>query len=204
MYKVFFNDRTIYLMDEMPDISGRENAYICTFLQKDDLEPQLRNYLQPGREGDLYVYSAEQSNSFDIFRSCFKNIPAAGGLVKNQQDEYLIIFRRGRWDLPKGKAEGKETPEETALREVKEECNLEELSLVEHLTTTYHIYHLDERAVLKQTEWYLMQYSGTLEPTPAIKEDIVKTVWMNPSQIKEITGNTFPSILDVIAAQMLN
>ena len=184
-------------MDKMPDITGMEKAYVCTFLKKDDLEPQLRNYLSPDKEGDLYIYAQGAKNSFDIFRSCFRNIPAAGGLVKNQRDEYLVIFRRGKWDLPKGKAEKKEASEETALREVMEECNLEDLSLEKFLTSTYHIYFLDGRAVLKQTDWYLMEYSGTKEPSPETGEDIEKTVWMTPSQVNEITGNIFPSILDV-------
>ena len=199
MYKVFFNDRAIYLLDKMPDITGNEKANVCTFLQKDDLEPQLRNFLIPDKEGDLYIYSAGTKDPFDIFRSCFKNIPAAGGLVKNRRDEYLVIFRRGKWDLPKGKAEKKESSEETALREVKEECSLKNLSLEKFLTTTYHIYHLDGRAVLKQTDWYLMEYSGTKEPVPETREDIEKTVWMNPSRLKEIADNTFPSILDVFS-----
>jgi len=204
MYKVFFNDRTIYIMDEMPDITGKEKAYICTFLRKEDLEPQLRNYLAPDKEGDLYIYSAGAKDPFDIFRSCFKNIPAAGGLVMNPGNEYLVIFRRGKWDLPKGKAEKKESSEETALREVEEECSLHDLTLEKFLTTTYHIYFLDDRAVLKQTDWYLMEYSGTKEPVPETKEDIEKTVWITADQVKEIRGNTYRSILDVFKSANLD
>jgi 8-oxo-dGTP pyrophosphatase MutT (NUDIX family) len=198
MYKVFFNDRTIYLVDEMPDFKGDEDAFICTFLQKDDLGPQLNNYLRQDMKADLYVYSPVAKDAFGVFRSCFRNIPAAGGLVKNRRNEYLIIFRRGKWDLPKGKAEKKETSEETALREVQEECNLDGITLESYLTTTYHIYHLDEQAVLKQTDWYMMGYSGTKEPVPAKSEDIERTVWMTPSQVTGITGNIFPSIIEVL------
>ncbi len=203
MYKVFFNYRTIYLMDKMPDIAGTEKAYVCTFLQKEDLEPQLRNYLIPDKEGDLYIFSAGTKDPFDIFRSCFKNISAAGGLVKNLRNEYLVIFRRGKWDLPKGKAEKSESSEETALREVEEECSLKDLSIEKFLTTTYHIYYQDGRAVLKQTDWYLMEYPGTKEPVPETREDIEKTIWMKPARVKEITGNTYLSILDVFSTEIL-
>ena len=53
MYKVFFNDRRIYLMDEMPDIEDKEQSYICAFRGREDLEPQLQNFLKSGREADL-------------------------------------------------------------------------------------------------------------------------------------------------------
>ena len=59
------------------------------------------------------------------FFRMFTNIAAAGGLVKNERGEKLFIFRLGKWDLPKGKLSGKETAEEAAIREVKEETGLQ-------------------------------------------------------------------------------
>jgi 8-oxo-dGTP pyrophosphatase MutT (NUDIX family) len=51
-------------------------------------------------------------------------IKAGGGIVVNEQNEVLLIYRRGKWDLPKGKLDDGETIEECALREVKEETGL--------------------------------------------------------------------------------
>lgn len=61
-----------------------------------------------------------------------KFILAAGGLVKNTEDQWLLIFRLGKWDLPKGKLENGETPEAAALREVEEECGIKNCQLLNH------------------------------------------------------------------------
>ena len=48
----------------------------------------------------------------------FTYIRAAGGLVFNDANELLMIVRRGKWDLPKGKVEAGEDVVTAALREV--------------------------------------------------------------------------------------
>src|SRR6267154_620027 len=58
--------------------------------------------------GFIYL-SATPSVSWQTFISYCSLIEAAGGLVQNEKNEWLIIFRRGKWDLPKGKIEGDET-----------------------------------------------------------------------------------------------
>ena len=69
-------------------------------------------------------------------------IIAAGGLVTNPQGQILWIFRRGFWDLPKGKVEKMESIEEAALREVEEECGIKQLVLDKLIDKTYHIYKI--------------------------------------------------------------
>ena len=51
-------------------------------------------------------------------------IQAGGGLVENEKGEVLFMFRRGKWDLPKGKLDPGETLEACALREVEEETGV--------------------------------------------------------------------------------
>ena len=65
-------------------------------------------------------------------------IQAGGGLVLNEQNELLFIFRRGSWDLPKGKVDLGETIEACALREVEEETGVKNLTLVDFLGITQH------------------------------------------------------------------
>src|SRR5436190_10418844 len=97
--------------------------------------------------------------SFREFCARFTIVQAAGGLVKNNSDEYLFIFRRGKWDLPKGKADKNETPQQTALREVQEECGLNDLEIVSGLPATYHSYPEKQKNILKHTYWFLMTTS---------------------------------------------
>ena len=88
-----------------------------------------------------------------------KKILAAGGVVINQYNELLMIYRRTIWDLPKGHLEKNETLEQCALREVKEETGLQTLELVRFLGTSEHVYfdsRMNEEAI-KQTHWYEMK-----------------------------------------------
>jgi 8-oxo-dGTP pyrophosphatase MutT (NUDIX family) len=109
-----------------------------------------------------------------------------------------VIFRRGKWDLPKGKAEPGETMEQTALREVVEECGLEGIELQEFLQSTYHIYEAPGNFILKRTDWYLMLYSGSEQPIPLTKEEITEVRWIDSAQLDEICSNTFQSIREII------
>ncbi len=56
-------------------------------------------------------------------------ILAAGGLVLNEKGEVLFMFRKGKWDLPKGKLDPGETMDACALREVMEETGLVQVEL---------------------------------------------------------------------------
>ena len=50
------------------------------------------------------------------------------------------MFRRGKWDLPKGKLDPGETLEACALREVREETGVGQLELIKFLLVTEHEY----------------------------------------------------------------
>ncbi|MBK8711560.1 MAG: NUDIX domain-containing protein [Niastella sp.] len=63
-----------------------------------------------------------------MFSRQFTFIEAAGGLVQNEDKEILFIYRSGKWDLPKGKIEKKETPQIAATRKIQEETGLKNWS----------------------------------------------------------------------------
>ena len=48
----------------------------------------------------------------------FNIIKAGGGVVNNNKNQILFIYRLKRWDLPKGKLDKGETIRECAEREV--------------------------------------------------------------------------------------
>ena len=127
-------------------------------------------------------------------------IKAGGGLVINEANELLFIFRRGKWDLPKGKLDDGETIEECAVREIQEETGLQQVELKKHLVTTWHTYDDSGHHILKETDWYLLSASKDQALTPQTVEQITKIEWGSPENIQKYTSNTFPAIHDVLKA----
>ena len=126
-----------------------------------------------------------------------KEITAGGGLVRNSEGKYLVIFRRGMWDLPKGKQEDGEAIEECALREVNEETGLEGLTLRELICITEHTYELRGELILKHTYWFNMEYRGSNLPVPQTEEDITKACWVAAEELPEIAKSSFASLAPV-------
>jgi 8-oxo-dGTP pyrophosphatase MutT (NUDIX family) len=132
------------------------------------------------------------------FKEKFEWIEAAGGLVENENKEWLFIFRRGFWDLPKGKLDGEETPEEAAQREVMEETGIRELSIYADLGFTFHTYHENGHFFLKQTRWYAMRCRGMQALVPQTEEGIEKITWLNQQDCDSLLPQTFPSVREVV------
>ena len=125
-------------------------------------------------------------------------IQAAGGIVKNEEGDFLFIYRHDKWDLPKGKIEKGERIKEAAVREVEEECGIVVSKLGKRLCKTYHAYISREEVVLKKTYWYKMRCKGQHKLVPQIEEGITDVKWFKKKKIHTIVENTFPSIMDVL------
>jgi 8-oxo-dGTP pyrophosphatase MutT (NUDIX family) len=125
-------------------------------------------------------------------------VKAGGGLVTNEMGEVLFIFRRGKWDLPKGKLDPGETLESCAIREVKEETGIGHLELIRFLMITEHEYIEKGKSFLKETHWWLMKTKGNQLLTPQLEEDITMIKWMGSYDFKIVQENTYPTILDVL------
>ncbi len=122
-------------------------------------------------------------------------IKAAGGLVVNE-GEVLMIYRLKKWDLPKGKLDKGEKPKEAAVREVEEECNVK-VKLGKKICHTWHTYKQNGRRILKKTYWYNMYCIDDTNMQPQLEENIEETKWMNETELKEASYNTYPAIRDV-------
>ena len=152
----------------------------------------------------IYVVTTDVEKTWEDFCSNFKLVKAAGGIVKNKEGEYLFIKRRGKWDLPKGKCEKNEEIEKCAQREIGEECGISGLILKKKIIDTFHTYQLKNRLILKKTSWYEYDYSGNEQPVPQTEEDITDIEWMRTENLKTITENTFPSIIEVMKRSNLS
>ena len=189
MYKVFMNDKPIILTDSPKSelafqVYDFENVVIDEVLHK----------LKKDKIQGVILFCRNLSECWNRFKGHFKVVPAAGGLVINEQKDFLFIFRGNKWDLPKGRIEENESIEYTAVREVKEECGIENLQLDRFLLTTYHIFSQNKRDKLKETHWFLMHtnYQGKL--TPQIEEGITIAEFKNQKASKEALQNTYANI----------
>ncbi len=190
MYKVFINEKKLSISNYPSEIDRKlKFEGISTLEIAIDL---LENTSTP----EINVFGDDVEAIWEAFKSLFKIVEAAGGIVKNRENKILFIFRLNKWDLPKGKIEAGESLEEAAVREIAEETFLTNIELKEFIATTYHIYK--ERngvKVLKMTHWFNMDFVGTEEPRPQVEEGITDVQWLDEKTISsKVFPNTFKNI----------
>ncbi|MBN1951992.1 MAG: NUDIX domain-containing protein [Bacteroidales bacterium] len=197
MYKVFFNDRKLFLTDNFAKHFEVKYGLFYKYRETEDLRELISFYSKLTRIDTLYLFHKDIEELREEFTRCFIPVNAGGGLVRNQKGEYLLIHRRGRWDLPKGKLEKKESFEDGALREVREETGLKKIVLDRPLISTYHTYPYKEGVALKKTMWFEMSFSGTEMPVPQAQEQITDVHWVPADKLEYYLQNTYPAIRDV-------
>ena len=202
MYKVFFNEKSIV-------ITCPKNITLfktCPVFVENFLEHELRKWLDDFAQSDLYeavlVHSDPQS-FFLFFQSVFTFVKAAGGVVL-RDDKLLFIFKKGKWDLPKGKIDAGETVEDAAIREVEEECGIGNLQIAKRLFSTFHIYKSPYpksfgEYLLKETVWFEMTYYGSGLGTPQLEEGITEIRWLSRNELNMALENTYGTIRQIIS-----
>jgi ADP-ribose pyrophosphatase YjhB (NUDIX family) len=189
MYKVFVNDCPIILT---------ENDNISTKYQKinfDDVSiPEIVQSIFNNNLEGICLVCNNLNNCWKQFKSYFKIQKAAGGKVLNVNNEVLFIYRFQKWDLPKGKINKGEKKQECAIREVEEECGIENLKIEKKLETTYHIFERKNKTILKVTYWYLMKTDFEGQLIPQTEEDIEKVVFKNTDETEIALKNTYENI----------
>lgn len=194
MYKVFIDNKPLYLVDESFNSKGikQSSLYVCE--NEEDRNEVLKILRLSTPKKPVYASNPSLEKLHDLFFGDFKKITAAGGLVLNKRGELLFIKRLGYWDLPKGKVEREEGLEEAAIREVEEECGINGPVIDKKLTVTYHTYTAKNTDYLKATHWYLMFYDGEDELVPQIEEDITKAEWVSNQNSGKVLNTTYASI----------
>ncbi len=188
MYTIFKNECKIILTDSLEFEKRKGFFYWNSF--------DLTNFLKDcnfEKSKSIYLFHNDLELLWTEFMSQFKIIEAAGGIVQNKNKEVLFIFRNDKWDLPKGKVEKNESIQETAIREVEEECGIFDLSLKQFIKTTYHIYEENNKQILKLSHWYKMT-SNSNNLKPQLEEGITEVCWKDKEEIKKAMQNTYPNI----------
>jgi 8-oxo-dGTP pyrophosphatase MutT (NUDIX family) len=152
----------------------------------------------------LFLQTPKIDKTWKTFCDLYLILEAAGGIVINDKDSLLMIFRNGKWDLPKGKIEKGEESDTAAIREVFEECGVSGLSLKKQLNTTFHTYPYKDEKILKKTFWFLMNTSDSNKLIPQLEEGITEARWLTRGQVKEAMRNTYLSIADLLNEQIFD
>lgn len=127
-----------------------------------------------------------------------EHLQACGGVlyrIESGKFQVLVIFRRGFWDLPKGKREDGESIAMCAVREVSEEVGIPIPIIVSDLGTTTHSYSFEGIQYHKVTFWFSMITRST-EFSPQQEEDIEQVQWMDLDEaIKRVGFQNLKSVL---------
>jgi ADP-ribose pyrophosphatase YjhB (NUDIX family) len=197
-YKVFYKSNEIVFISVKAGFSTDINTHSMLNPENRQLMTALNScFHDQTKIQKLVVICNNPENLFQEFMKSLFLIEAAGGIIINDFQEWLLIKRSGVWDLPKGKIDKGETVRHAAIREVKEETGIESVSIIKELSPSYHIYPIDDEWVFKKTHWFLMLGSKS-RLTPQKEEKISEAVWMNEQNVKKIVHYMYPSLLGVI------
>jgi len=199
--KIYFDDKPLFLCD---NVDATLQPYVhhddAVFIDELNLHT-IKSMIHEMQESSVHAgvfFHKDLKELKDTFFKKFTLVKAAGGFVLNGNNEVLMMFRRGNWDLPKGKLDKKESFEECAVRETREETGLKRIKLISPLNTTYHTYHEGTRFVLKETRWFKMKVSNEQKLTPQAAEQITKLEWVEKNDLKKYLQNSFPLVNDVL------
>jgi 8-oxo-dGTP pyrophosphatase MutT (NUDIX family) len=201
--KVYYNNKPLILTDNtqafQTDFQPQDGWLWCEIKKPADYTNAFQHLIDPAIRGVVI-----KENSADAIMKhlsgLYKTIQAGGGVVYNDNGEILIIFRRGKWDLPKGKLDDGETIAECAVREVSEETGAPNLTLGEKICDTFHLYNERNKNLLKHTVWFKMRSTGSTILMPQALEDIKEARWVHPGDLFHYMGNTYEAIKDVLHA----
>lgn len=207
MYKLFINNKVVFLCQNPSHVSNlmKVNFIIEPYLSKENFKSILQVILNQQNNSDVVLFHKDVDKMMEEVCSFFLCIEAAGGVVRNNANEILLIHRRGFWDLPKGKIETNESIEEAAIREVEEETGLTNVSIEKSISfknlknkATYHSYYIGDKLAFKISYWFEMKSMHDTALIPQTEEDIEQAIWVKNENIPSYFNNMYASIIDVL------
>jgi 8-oxo-dGTP pyrophosphatase MutT (NUDIX family) len=203
--KIYFNNKPLFLVNELtPEIEEYLHHEETVFIDEFNIhtvKAMIHEMEQSKIHRGVFLYP-DVEEVLHAFKKKLTLVQAAGGLVHTEDNHFLLIFRRGKWDLPKGKLDDYEDLRTCAVREVKEETGLDGVQLEQPLCITYHTYHEAGKHILKESHWYWMKGERQQVFTPQTEEEIDQCEWVPVDKLAPYMDNTHASIIDVVKKGM--
>lgn len=215
---IFFDDRPVTLI-RSSELSHRDSTHFDSIVDlrltklktihldghilllntTSSLVSQIIQLLQVNPPKELLsitLATDDKSAVEEKIKGMFKVIKAAGGVVA-KENQWLMIYRRKKWDLPKGKLDKGESSKLAAVREIEEETGVKAL-IQKKICTTWHTYTYNNSKILKRTKWYLLECVDDSKMNPQADEEIEKLEWVTPPKAQNLLINSFSSIRYVV------
>lgn len=198
---IYLNERPLVITATHQGIPAQyKDAVLYTEPDAATIESVLQALETGKSEAAIFIHPDTEA-LVEKVKGYFNVLVAAGGLITNPEEEVLLMFRRGKWDLPKGKQDEGEHLEAAAVREVAEETGLHTITLEYKIGETFHFYTYKEKRTLKHTYWYKMKFTGTELTIPQIEEDIIDIQWIKPEHLGKYLKFSYQNIVDVFAKE---
>lgn len=203
LQKIFYNDKPFIFTDSSDDCLKKYPQSESFLVLKGSFNKNYesaKEYLKKATTTGVMLVFDNKKALLEEVDKAFTHISAAGGLATTPKGKMLLIFRNGKWDLPKGKLEDNETIPDCAIREVSEETGLpiETIKMEEEVGQTLHIYSLKDREILKTTYWFAMKVDKEWPLTPQTIENIGEAKWLNKKEVSNCLKNIWQSIAELI------
>ena len=191
MFVIYFTDCALRFVPATYSVAAGESV----ISERELTRAKVINFFQSCNT--LTVLCDDCSAALATFATQFEAVEAAGGGVSNERGEVLMIFRRGRWDLPKGRIDSGEDALSAAVREIEEETGVAGLKFVAPLCNTLHAYNVYGKWELKRTYWFA--FTAENQATQAqTEEDIDSVVWFDMATVKTNMSDSYPTIREIM------
>jgi 8-oxo-dGTP pyrophosphatase MutT (NUDIX family) len=186
--------KSIHRGDEIFELKDLSGTVVITDVSTKQALRYLKELVRHHYEDVSFrILPTHYDETKKLLKKQFRIIDAAGGVVSNDKNEVLLIYRLKKWDLPKGKIDKGETFKETAVREVEEETRVK-VELGKKITTTWHTYAIKNKPILKRTKWYMMDSLDDSRMKPQKAEFIEKIGWADEQQVSTLLRKSYRSI----------